>query len=136
MIRTRHYNRNGANRKRTRLHPDAELERNIAERGDPTATPYVDAQHLRGIGCVIVGQVSKYTQPKRVRRNDGYIAANGAWIATPEAGYLEFARDCNTLARKQRKYNRKVSKGKVNMQTERDIALMAKIGTITEGQYS
>jgi len=42
----------------------------------------------------------RYSQPKRVRRSEGYIARNGAWIATEPAPYLEFARDARMPARK------------------------------------
>ncbi len=42
----------------------------------------------------------RVTAIKRVRRNEGYIASNGAWIAREPAPYLEFARDCKMPARK------------------------------------
>ncbi len=47
----------------------------------------------KGIGMVTPPHKVRYSQPKRVRRNEGYIAKNGAWIAREPAPYLEFARD-------------------------------------------
>jgi hypothetical protein len=47
----------------------------------------------RGVGAVVPPRKVKYTRPRRVRRSEGYIASNGAWIAIEPAPYLEFAKD-------------------------------------------
>lgn len=82
----RHYNRNGVKRVR-KMHPDAELDMRLA------ATPHPEREpSLRGIGIISAPTV-KVSRPTPTRRNDAYIAKNGARIATRDAGYLEFAKD-------------------------------------------
>lgn len=89
----RHYNRNGAKQRKRRLHPDAELELNLAKRDAIQQQAREDATGtLQGIGIVSATRVL-VTRPKHVRRNQGYIAGNGAWIATEPAPYGEFSRD-------------------------------------------
>ena len=124
----RHYNRANGNRKRVRIHPDLELEQRLS------ATPPTPSEpSLRGIGIVNARTVSKASKQKYVPRNTAYIARNGARIATVEAPYLELMRDVGT-PRKRRTPNTNVQRterGRVNTQTQRDIALMSKlIGTI------
>lgn len=51
-----------------------------------------DSRQMRWIGIVNATRVL-VTRPKYVRRSEGYIAKNGAWIATAEAPYRELTRD-------------------------------------------
>jgi hypothetical protein len=55
----------------------------------------------RGVGIVTPPANVRVTRARRVRRSDGYIARNGAWIATAEASYLELSRDLRDLDRKR-----------------------------------
>jgi hypothetical protein len=52
----------------------------------------VTAKSLRGIGIVSALNV-RVTTPKHVRRNEGYIAKNGARIPAEPAPYSEFTKD-------------------------------------------
>jgi len=66
---------------------------------------FVTANAAKGIGMVIPPHKVRYSQPKRVRRNEGYIIAGkgkfgGVWVAREPAPYFEFARDCQMPARK------------------------------------
>lgn len=85
----RHYNRNGQPR-RMRMHPDAELAANLAAREANRPAPIAN---LRGAGVVSPPHRVKASRPRHVRRNQGYYAANGAFIAYAEAPYLEFVKD-------------------------------------------
>lgn len=73
-------------------------------------TSTVTAESLRGIGIVTPPSVAHASKRTRVRRNSGYIAANGAWIATAEAPYGEISRDVAESERVQRAYNDRVAR--------------------------
>lgn len=93
----RHYNRAGNHAAKRRLNPDAELEANLAARESKRAE-LEPRSNLRGIGVVTPPSKVKFRRPKHVRRNQGYYAANGAFIASEPAPWLEFSRD---VARKR-----------------------------------
>jgi hypothetical protein len=126
MIVSRHYNRNSSNRKRNRVNPDAELDAILATRKiEPT--PMSDAAMLRGAGVVRSRKVAPATRRKRVKANAGYW--NGTRrVVSDRAPMWEVLNDAAMRPRKGT--TRKVEQGKVHVQTNADIALMAKMGTI------
>lgn len=68
-------------------------ERQLDESLSKFTPSLVTEDTIRGIGVVTPPRKVKFSRPRHVRRSEGYIASNGAWIATPEAGYLEFSKD-------------------------------------------
>lgn len=106
-------------------------------RHEPFTVAPATSDNLRGIGCVTPPAKVRYSAPKRVRRSDGYIARNGAWITTQEAGYLELQADVAQGRRATVRNRTKAQASIVAALTPRtsDIALMAQMGTIhnTEG---
>jgi hypothetical protein len=126
MIVTRHYNRNQQNRKRNRIHPDAELNEALAKR-EIRPSEMSDSAMLRGAGVVQSRKVAPATRRKRVKANAGYW--NGSRrVVSDRAPMWEVLQDAKMRPRKGTA--RKVEKGKVHVQTNADIALMAKMGTI------
>jgi|SRR5687768_3868650 len=107
-IRVRHYNRNERSRKRNRVHPDAELDKNLQERETGPST-MSDRALLRAIPATNGTQV-RYAEPwrssmKGKRRNGDVYDNEGNKLNT----------------RKGRTTSRTKAQGKAN----RDIALMA-----------
>lgn len=92
------------------------------------------AVKAKGTGIVGGTKVAPASRRKRVRRNDGYIARNGAFIAYHEDRFDTFMRDVEAGRSRRTGTARKVEKGKGNPQTNRDIALMAQMGTIHSAQ--
>lgn len=84
----RHYNRH--QQRGRHVNPDAELDARLKIADTLVVEP---RSNLTGIGVVTPPAKVKATRPRRVRRNQGYIARNGAWIATEPAPYLEFDKD-------------------------------------------
>lgn len=82
----------------------------------------------RGIGIVTPPTVAHASKRTRVRRNDGYIAGNGAWIATAEAGYRELQADLRDLDRRKRRAaeaaSRSIAKVRTVAQSDATLALI------------
>ncbi len=81
-----------------------------------------DRAMLAGAGVVGYGKVQGFRR-KRVTANKGY---------GDNAPYFETLRDAAALERRYagKAPTRRVERGKVHKQTNRDIALMARMGTI------
>ena len=62
---------------------------------------------IRGMGCVIAPRKVRYSRPAHVKRSEGYVAGNGAWIAVEPAPYLELMQDVATLERRAARLSRR-----------------------------
>ena len=124
----RHYPRKSHKRI---ANPDAALDAAIAQR----IREHNSLPSFRGTG-VVTPPPNVFVAPrKRVRRSEGYIARNGAWIAREPAPYLEVSRDVRYGSTRSMKDRNTPSKGstltsKDRKQTLSDVSLMARMGSI------
>lgn len=89
----------------------------------------------RGIGMVTPPRDVRYSARPRVRRSEGYIASNGAWIATAEAPYGELSRDLRDLDRKQRAYDRAAARSIARATKARTAAKEVRVERIAEAPH-
>lgn len=113
------------------VHPDATLDAAIEQR----IREHSPDVNLHGVG-IVTPPVNVFVAPrKRVRRNEGYIARNGAWIALEPAPFSETMRDVRYGSTRSMKDKDTFSKGssitpKERKQTLADVSLMARMGSI------